>query len=61
MSLDIQKEKKKLQPFGFLGKDFAVMQITKGENNHDNNFSSIWIKWTRNWQKIGRILGYWLL
>ena len=36
MSLDIQEEKKKLQPFGFLGKDFAVMQITKGENNHDN-------------------------
>lgn len=36
MTLDIQKEKKKLQPFGFLGKDFAVMQITRGENGHDN-------------------------
>lgn len=36
MSLDIQEEQKKLQPFGFLGKDFAVMQIEKGENGHDN-------------------------
>ena len=36
MSLAIQEEQKKLQPFGFLGKDFAVMQITKGENGHDN-------------------------
>lgn len=36
MSLNIQEEQKKLQPFGFLGKDFAVMQITKGENDHDN-------------------------
>lgn len=36
MTLDIQKEQKKLQPFGFLGKDFAVMQITRGENGHDN-------------------------
>ena len=36
MSLDIHEEQQKLQPFGFLGKDFAVMQIEKGENGHDN-------------------------
>lgn len=36
MSLNIQEEYQKLQPFTFLGKDFAVMQITKGENGHDN-------------------------
>lgn len=36
MTLDIQEDQQKLQPFTFLGKDFAVMQITKGENGHDN-------------------------
>lgn len=53
MSLDIQKEKKKLQPFGFLGKDFAVMQITKGENGHDNKKpldprSGLLMKWKQD-------------
>ena len=34
--IEINEEYQKLQPFGFLGKDFAVMQIEKGENGHDN-------------------------
>ena len=38
MSLDIHEEQKKLQPFGFLGKDFAVMQVVKGENGHDDKY-----------------------
>ena len=53
MSLNIQEEQKKLQPFGFLGKDFAVMQITKGENGHDNKKpldprSGLLMKWKQD-------------
>ena len=36
MSLDIQEEQQKLQPFSYLGQKFAVMLVTKGKNGHDN-------------------------
>lgn len=53
MSLNIQEEYQKLQPFNFLKKDFAVMQITKGENGHDNKKpldprSGLLMKWKQD-------------
>lgn len=53
MSLDIQEEQQKLQPFSFLEKDFAVMQIEKGENSHDNKYpldprSGLLMKWKQD-------------